>query len=184
MAHYIHYIAATGLLLILLQMHLTGKEHGGLMAQFFHFLGKQGIHLALQGANSPLSAVEYRTWRQHRRRLQAAQTAKTVTAATITKQETSICITVCEWGANSAIVGGCCLLPTEIGPIVCCEDWCWSYSVRGASSRNAAGPGVPLCCVRLRSNVLGTQSLHGFGSGEGDRSKESLGRVLKLGLHT
>lgn len=76
--------------------HLTSEEHGGLMAQLFHFLGKQGVHLTLQGAYSPLAAVEDRAWRQHRRRLQAAQAAKAVAAATVAEQETFICIHFCE----------------------------------------------------------------------------------------
>lgn len=60
-AHYGHYTAATGFLLILPHIDLTSQEHGGLMAQLFHFLGKQGVHLTLQGAYSPLAAVVDRT---------------------------------------------------------------------------------------------------------------------------
>lgn len=66
------------------QAHLTSKKHGGLMVQLFHFLGKQGVHLSLQGPYCPLAAVEDRARRQHGRRLQAAQT---VTAAAVAEQQ-------------------------------------------------------------------------------------------------
>ena len=75
-------------------------------------------------------------------------------------------------------------MPTEVGPTVCCEAREWCNSVGGVSSGNTAWAHIPLWWIRLRSNVLDSQSLPGFGSREGDRSEESLGWVLKLGLHT
>lgn len=123
---------------ILPHIHLTSEEHWGFKAQLFHFLGKQGIHLTLQGTYSSLAAVKNRTWRQHRGRVQAAQTAKAFTAATVTEQQNFIYITFCGLGANSTIVGGCCLLPTQVGPTVRSETQCWCYCIGEAFSWNAA----------------------------------------------
>lgn len=156
------------------------------MAQLFHFLGKQSVHLSLQGACSPLAVVEDRSWRQHRRRLQAAQTAEAVAAAAVTEQESFIYVNICQRrqqrATNSTIVGGCLLLPTEVGPTVRCEAWCRRNGIGGTFAGNAAGPGGLVRCVSLRSEVLGTQSLPGFRSGERESSKESLGWALKLVL--
>lgn len=153
------------------------------MAQLLHFLGEQGVHLALQGARRPLAAVQDGAGGQHGRRLQAAQAAEAVAAAAVAEQQRLGAAAVSQQGAHGAVVGGRGLLPAEAGLTAGREVGRRGHGVGRASPRDAAGAGGSLRRLGLRPDVLGPERLPGFGPGEGDGSEHGLGTELKLRLH-
>lgn len=71
----------------------------------------------------------------------------------------------------------------DISPAVLHWTGCWSHSIVGAFSWDAAGLNVSVRRLSWRWTTPVSQRLPGFGSGEWDGSVLSWWRALKLGFH-